>query len=58
MDHSNSVDSGKTGSSGSLPMNPSHMILHVINPTENSFAFVVRAWNTWLVLEAAAGQCK
>ena len=50
------VDSDTPAPSRSLPMNPSHMIFHVINSTENSFAFVVHAWNTWLVLDAAAGQ--
>ena len=40
--------------SGSLPVNPSHMIFHVINSTEDPLALVVRAWNTRLVLDAAS----
>ena len=46
--------------SGSLPMDPSHMIFHVIDSTENPFALVVRAINTWLVLDPASqrkGSC-
>ena len=35
-------------------MNPSHMIFHVINSTEDPLAPVVRAWNTRLVLDAAS----
>ena len=50
------VDSDTPAPSRTLPMNPSHMIFHVINSTENSFAFFVHAWNTRLVLDAAAGQ--
>ena len=34
-------------------MNPSHMIFHVIDSTENSFTTVVGAWDTWLVLDGA-----
>ena len=40
--------------SGSLPVNPSRMIFHVINSTEDPLALVVRAWNTRLVLDAAS----
>lgn len=35
-------------------MNPSHMIFHIINSTEDPFALVVRAWNARLVLDAAS----
>ena len=35
-------------------MNPSHMIFHVINSTEDPLALVVRAWNTRFVLDAAS----
>lgn len=34
-------------------MNPSHMIFHVIDSTEDPFALLVRTRNTWLVLDAA-----
>lgn len=42
-----------TEPSGSLPMDPPYMIFHVVDSTENPFALVVRARNTWLVLDAA-----
>ena len=35
-------------------MNPSHMVFHVINSAEDPLAFVVRAWYTRLVLDAAS----
>ena len=37
-------------------MNPSHMIFHIIDSTEDPLASVVRTWNTWLMLEAASQQ--
>ena len=39
-------------------MDPPHMIFHVINSTEDPFAFDVRAWDAWLMLNAAASQRK
>ena len=48
------VGNSMTVLSGSLPMNPSHMIFHVIDATEDSFTTVVGTWDTWLVLNAAS----
>lgn len=53
-EHSDLVNNGTTGPSGSLSMNSSYMIFHVVDSTENPFALVMRAWNTWLVLDAAS----
>ena len=54
IDHPDTVDNCMPEPSGSLPMDPSHMIFHVVDSTEDPFALVVRAWNTWLVLDAAS----
>ena len=43
-----------TGPSRSFPMNSSHMVFHVVDSTEDPLALVVRAWNTWLVLNATS----
>lgn len=48
------VDNCMIESSRSLPMDPSHMIFHVIDSTEDPFALVMRAGNTWLMLDAAS----
>ena len=56
LDSPVTVYSDTSAPSRSLPMNPSHMIFHVINSAEDSLASIVHAWNTWLVLDAAADQ--
>lgn len=52
------MDNHLTRHSGSLPMNPSHVVFHIVDSTENPFAPVVRTWNTWLMLDTASQQIR